>query len=443
MKYFFISLLITVFGHVIYGQALSFNGYSAGTVNTTYNTGTAPNNMRVVVTKNNTTQSDGSPKYVSADPGTPCYTAGSLALNGVFQGISSTDNANYTVTITFNPSGNGTCNYATFTIKDINSNESVGTFLDVIEISAKDGNNNAIAATTNNVGTTSNQITSTLASNVTRSVVSGTIKLVGHNNSSETYSSGSYFSSTCGTTTIRVVPPSGVPLKSITIKYRPAYGTSSNGYYNLSGPLRPDAQYISISNVNLTAVGGCTVLPIELISFDGKCNENDALLEWTTSSEINNDYFTIEQSLDGEEFFTLSNVDGAGNSTQPLRYTFPLSDRQEPSYFRLRQTDFDGHQEIFNTIYMNCLDPANEWTVYPNPTNDHIEIRKQLISGRERECIFYSIDGKVIYSFTLIDSNEKGVWEMSLDPLPSGIYQVVILDDEKRPVGACQKIVKL
>ena len=437
----FLILISVVFR--VNTQTLSFSGYSSGTIGSTYNTGTAPNNMRVVVTKNNTNQNDGTPKYVATDPGTPCYTSGSLALNGVFQGISSADNANYTVTITFNPSGNGTCNYATFTIKDLNSNESVGTFLDVLEISAKDGNNNTITATTNNLGTTAGQITSTLSSNVTRTAGSGVLKFIGHNNSSETYSSGSYFSSTCGTTTVRVVPPAGVPLKSITIKYRPAYGTSSNGYYNLSGPLRPDAQYISIGNVTLTAIGGCTVLPVELISFDGKCDNENPSLVWSTASEVNNDFFTIEESTDGEEFGLFSVIDAAGNSTETLNYSLSVNDRKGPGYYRLSQTDFDGKKETFNTIYLNCTNPANEWSLYPNPTNDKLEIKKQHVSGNESECQIYSIDGKIVLSSSLLEPNNNGVWEINLDTLGSGIYQVVILNKENLPLGEYQKIVKL
>jgi hypothetical protein len=351
-----IFLFFLIFVVNVKSQTLSWSGYSAGTIGTTYNVGTAPNNMRVVVTKNSLTQADGAPKYVSSDPGTPCYISGSLALYaGQFNGISAADNANYTVTIRFNPSANGTCNYATFTIKDINSFENGGTFLDVVEISAIDGNNNAITPTTNNLNTTAGQITSTINSSVVTRATSGSIlKIVGHSSISETYPGANVaFTSTCQTSTFRVNPPSGVPLKSITIKYRPGYGTSSTGYYNWSGPpIRPADQYISISDITLTSTASCTPLPIELISFFGIKESRFNLLKWQTVSEHNNEYFTLERSTDGMEWEEAGLLNGAGNSMDEMNYQYEdhFFVHNKINYYKLSQTDFDGSIETVGAV---------------------------------------------------------------------------------------------
>ncbi|MBK9638104.1 MAG: T9SS type A sorting domain-containing protein [Bacteroidetes bacterium] len=92
-------------------------------------------------------------------------------------------------------------------------------------------------------------------------------------------------------------------------------------------------------------------LPIELISFNGVAMNNYNLLEWSTSSEINNDYFTIEKSLSGIQFENIGTVDGAGNSTLLRQYMFKdMMPSKEISYYRLKQTDFNGSYSYSNII---------------------------------------------------------------------------------------------
>ena len=89
---------------------------------------------------------------------------------------------------------------------------------------------------------------------------------------------------------------------------------------------------------------GLNVLPIELLNFTARnINNQEVLLEWTTATETNNDFFTLERSVDGENFERIGRVDGAGNATQILNYSFVDDDPfSGVSYYRLKQTDFDG-----------------------------------------------------------------------------------------------------
>lgn len=94
-----------------------------------------------------------------------------------------------------------------------------------------------------------------------------------------------------------------------------------------------------------------TPLPIELISFDGENVSNSNLLEWSTASEINNDYFLLEISEDGYNWEDLARVSGSGNSTQVISYRFSdMNYKNVVNYYRLSQVDFDGRSETFNII---------------------------------------------------------------------------------------------
>lgn len=102
---------------------------------------------------------------------------------------------------------------------------------------------------------------------------------------------------------------------------------------------------------------GCTpqaILPVELLEFTGEAQaDNINLLQWTTATEINNDYFTLERSEDAINFETVATIGGAGNSSVISHYHFfdAIGKNAPPTYYyRLKQTDFDGKFEYFNIV---------------------------------------------------------------------------------------------
>ena len=105
----------------------------------------------------------------------------------------------------------------------------------------------------------------------------------------------------------------------------------------------------------INGISGTTfVLPIELIGFDLKYKNNKIELNWATASESNNDYFTIEKSTDMEVWKNVSKIPGQGNSTQTKYYsTIDSNPFEGLSYYRLKQTDFNGQFSYTNLISSN------------------------------------------------------------------------------------------
>jgi hypothetical protein len=120
------------------------------------------------------------------------------------------------------------------------------------------------------------------------------------------------------------------------------------------------------------------LLPMELIEFKGLCINETRVLEWSTASESNNDYFSIESSEDALNWSLVGIVDGAGNSS--VLHHYSLIDSQisdSVSYYRLKQTDYDQHVKYSQIIDVNNCDGAlteNELTIYPNPSNSTFDI---------------------------------------------------------------------
>ena len=100
------------------------------------------------------------------------------------------------------------------------------------------------------------------------------------------------------------------------------------------GSLRP--------NIKI-ALADPVALPIELLYFKGIPREGVNHLTWSTASENNNDYFTIEKTLDGVDYSILTRMNGAGNSFIKLDYEYTDTDvSNNILYYRLKQTDYDG-----------------------------------------------------------------------------------------------------
>tara|TARA_Y100000592_G_scaffold5535_1_gene7930 strand:+ start:2471 stop:3331 length:861 start_codon:yes stop_codon:yes gene_type:complete len=89
-------------------------------------------------------------------------------------------------------------------------------------------------------------------------------------------------------------------------------------------------------------------LPIELISFNAGYNGNDVVIDWSVASQVNNDYYKIQRSVDVEDWHTIATVEGGGSVNTQVDYR---ATDQNPllgvSYYRLTQTDYDGTTEVF------------------------------------------------------------------------------------------------
>jgi len=100
-------------------------------------------------------------------------------------------------------------------------------------------------------------------------------------------------------------------------------------------------------------------LPIELLYFKGKTAGEYNLLCWSTATEINNDYFTIEKSYDGYVFRVVDHLEGAGYSTHELYYEYHDYHLQPfITYYRLKQTDYDGKYKYADIISIDNRDKS-------------------------------------------------------------------------------------
>lgn len=169
-------------------------------------------------------------------------------------------------------------------------------------------------------------------------------------------------------------------------------------------------------------------LPIELKNFTVELNpENTVLISWSTYSEINNDYFTVEKTTNGNNWVELTRVKGKGNSVSLQSYsTIDNSPFSGTSYYRLKQTDFNGSYEYFEPKSIKVVSET-DFNLYPNPSNGSLTIEFLGIhSEGQVELNILSLEGKVVYnSIYLLDSNSEVNQSFQIDAskiLDNGIY---------------------
>lgn len=127
-----------------------------------------------------------------------------------------------------------------------------------------------------------------------------------------------------------------------------------------------------VTATNSITINKSLCLPVKLTSFTAKEVNNEFVeLNWVTETEVNNDFFTLERSVDGKDFIKLYEIDGSGNSNVTLSYqkidTNPL---MGISYYRLKQTDFNGDYEYSNIVSVKIDRNFGDISVYPNPLHE-------------------------------------------------------------------------
>lgn len=121
-----------------------------------------------------------------------------------------------------------------------------------------------------------------------------------------------------------------------------------------------------------TFISTISILPVSFTSFKGQCGDDGHVrLDWTTAEETNNNFFTVQQSVDGDSWFNIGTVKAAGNSASPESYTYSTNSEAGPvTWFRLQQTDVDGRFTYSNVITVNsCTLAVSALSIYPNPVN--------------------------------------------------------------------------
>ena len=218
-------------------------------------------------------------------------------------------------------------------------------------------------------------------------------------------------------------------------------GSSFSGTFTYSG-----ADYDWIENIQgvslnfFTPINVCSApLPITLSTFSAiQHSDRASKLDWTTSSEINSDYFGIERSRDGDTWETISQVVAAGNSREDKYYEYiddklPFSrSKDQIFYYRLRLTDQDGSFKYSDIkgVNFNRQTADGVIAVYPNPATQmvHIDVVGMDESQGETTLRIFDMYGRVMLDKAILGS---GLEPVDVLQYPSGVYNISVTQGDK------------
>lgn len=146
------------------------------------------------------------------------------------------------------------------------------------------------------------------------------------------------------------------------------------------------------------AGGSNQPLPVQLLSFNASCVEDQNILTWQTASEHNSSHFDIEKSRDGETWDVIGQQIAAGNTTELLNYLFVDAEKNNATvYYRLNQVDVDGKNEYFGPITLACEQNSFEASTMPNPSSEDFWLRIQTENNESVSLQIKDINGAVIH----------------------------------------------
>lgn len=179
-------------------------------------------------------------------------------------------------------------------------------------------------------------------------------------------------------------------------------------------------EHISFGGVSLG--GECLLAaPVELLAFTASPKGDDVALDWATASEEDNAYFEVQWSLDGRTFETIGIVEGHGNSTALINYSYVHeTPARGINYYRLKQNDFDGDFELSAIVVVDMGgEQSDQITIYPNPAKEELTISRPAEAA---SILIFDINKTLLQSFENADPNTT----INLDAYPAGTYLIVI-----------------
>ncbi|QQS29769.1 MAG: T9SS type A sorting domain-containing protein [Sphingobacteriales bacterium] len=173
-----------------------------------------------------------------------------------------------------------------------------------------------------------------------------------------------------------------------------------------------------------------TTLPVQLVDFKGTVQERGNLIEWVTSSETNNDFYTLYRSTDAVNYQKIAQVDGKGTTSLSSNYQY--FDENAPNgvvYYQLVQTNFDGTNTTLGTIALNRT--ANGLTVVqvaPVPASHSVNLVFATQTVAKVQISLFDLSGKLVT--TQFADATDGINNVQIDvaDIPAGMYLLTIND---------------
>jgi len=190
---------------------------------------------------------------------------------------------------------------------------------------------------------------------------------------------------------------------------------------------------VTIASFAFFSTANTEPLPVKFVNFEAKpktCNVN---LQWTTSEEVNADYFSVQRSADGKSFKEIGRVTAAGTTKLNQQYTFTDQQPEPQNYYRLKEVDHGGKFEFTRTVYLN--DPCNGTKIIVKELKHTIfEIKTETLNDGKSEQLSAELINKEGKTLKQQDLKQNAATLLDVSGIPAGVYILHIKNQTDYPV---------
>lgn len=224
-------------------------------------------------------------------------------------------------------------------------------------------------------------------------------------------------------------------------------GTTTSGSITTSGVVTAFSPFTLASKTG----GGVNPLPIELIYFTATPRYTEGTLgyvelNWKTATQLNNDYFVVERSINGIDWKQIVMVKGAGTTYVPMEYLeTDMNPYEGINYYRLKQVDFDGRYSYSQIVAVEfkkrLANVSKDPVLFPNPVNAGEQLNIQFPSWHtEALVVLRDMQGKEVFSKVIVFEENNLLYAIPIDSdLPSGVY--IVIASSNRDILFSKKVI--
>jgi len=232
--------------------------------------------------------------------------------------------------------------------------------------------------------------------------------------------------------------PNGTSYTVYGVSFNTSHTATLNSYVGLSftaltnGIINNPSAFCASLSKNTVNVMVQAAVPVTFLGLKARKQAKKVLLEWSTASEINSDYFDLQRSADGTNFTTaLGRLGAAGTSTSVKNYSIldaqPLSNW---NYYRVKQVDKDGKVAYSNIAPINFEKAVSVVIVYPNPAKDKLTIEYTATKAGNVQLQVLDSKGSLVLSNTSNMTVGRNTNTVNISTLSKGVYMLRSMDTD-------------
>jgi len=219
---------------------------------------------------------------------------------------------------------------------------------------------------------------------------------------------------------------------NITWKAPATASTVKIAYCGLCGKATSGSTMVAgYKNILSTVV--VTVTPVKLSSFDIAQSNGKVNMAWTTASEINVAYFSVQRSLDGVNFTAVGKVNATGNSASlhTYDYTDDATNLSGAIYYRLNTVDKDGSNSYSKVMSTQLSIINSKLSIYPNPlrAGQDLKLNYTSIKTGTVSVQLVSMSGKRVINTNLAVNEGSNTLSVAVGHLAAGIYYLNVVSE--------------